>query len=381
MESTKPKVYKVLAVGGGTAGHILPLLSVMEELSIIAKSNNLPLEIHYVGLRSDFTFPELKNASYITARHLISAGKLNRYFTWNHILQAGRVFKGLAQADSLLRKQGFDLIFSKGGYVSVPVALSAAHHKIPIFAHETDLIMGLSNRIVARYAEKVFTAFPRDNGFLANGKYEQSGQPIRKEFCNPDLIDQKLEINGKVISKEKPLIVVIGGSQGSRKINMFVSGIWSDLAQVAQVVHIAGKMEYQEMRVLLKGQKLEDQIILVDYFKDIPALFAHSTLIISRSGGTIFEFACMGKASILIPLSSSAQNHQAKNAEILSINGAALMLDENAMTSDDLLRTVLEVLTDASKRQKIEQAVQEFCKPNAGFFIAKKIYDRLVEEK
>ena len=372
--------FRILAVGGGTAGHIYPLLNVMEELSKLAKERNISLEIHYVGLRSDLSIPELRDSPFLVARHVISAGKLNRYFTWNQLMQAGRVFQGLAQAENLFHRYKFDLVFSKGGYVSVPIALVAARKRIPIYAHETDLVMGLSNRLVARYAEKVFTSFPcEDAHFSDGGKYESSGQPIRKEFGNSDLLDQDLVINGTPISKARPLLTVIGGSQGSRKVNNFVSEIWAELAEFTQVVHIAGKLEYSEMSRLLKEQKLEQKIILLDYYKDIPKLFAHSTLIVSRSGGTIFEFACLKKASILIPLSSAAQDHQTRNAEIFSKSGAAVMMDENAMTSKELLAEIKDLILDDKKRMKMEEAVERFCQLKAGRTIAEKIYERLMK--
>jgi len=166
---------RILAVGGGTAGHIYPILAVFSELGRAVPEGDL--ELHYVGERKDVESELIQKYGQPIQKHIISAGKINRFLTWKHFLQAGRFIKGYAQAERLLSKVKPALIFAKGGYVCAPVILAARRRSIPVFAHETDLIPGVTNRMISRSAVKVFTTFPKEHYHAGSEVHPQGFRP------------------------------------------------------------------------------------------------------------------------------------------------------------------------------------------------------------
>lgn len=356
---------KIVFVGGGSAGHIFPIVALIQEINkkeseALARGDvSAQLELHYIGEKNDLKLISgLVKADNLYV-HEISAGKINRYLTWKHFPQAVRFAKGLFQARGLIAKIKPNIVFAKGGYVSVPVVLAAQRRNIPIYGHETDVVPGMANRLVAKYAEKVFTAFPGEYyKEMPTRKLKYVGQPVREEF---------FEKPNSSESDDKPLIVVIGGSQGAKKINDMMVELWKRLLESAMITQITGMKEYEEIihKADLQSLNGNNGLVLQSFSENIPDLFQKATLVISRSGGTIFEIAASGVPSILIPLSTSAQNHQLLNARVFEEASAAIVLDEDKINSEILLENVLLLLRDNDKRKEIKENVKKFACPNA----------------
>lgn len=361
---------RILFVGGGTVGHINPILAIMEEVQKESASESI-----YVGLETDLASPIIQNSKLAFDRFPIRSGKLNRFLTLKHFSQATNLVIGYAQAHSLLGKLKPNRVFAKGGYVGVPVVLAAADRGIPIFAHETDLVPGLANRLVARYAKTVFTAFPVEMyQKLPKEKLLYVGQPVGSRFYQPQIL-RDIMIENRVVPRDRPLITIIGGSQGAHKLNYLLQAIWAELLETFTLVHLCGVGDYQDLvqrsEALLLGSR--HRLYLDPFSGDIPELFALSTIIVSRSGGTIFEIAAARKPSVLLPLSTAAQNHQAANAALLEKAGAALVFDEREVTPDELLAAIQVLLRSPQRRNELGDNIARFDHPQAAQQIAQTI--------
>jgi UDP-N-acetylglucosamine--N-acetylmuramyl-(pentapeptide) pyrophosphoryl-undecaprenol N-acetylglucosamine transferase len=364
----------ILFVGGGTAGHIQPLFPVMKAVSEIAAKRQRIIRCSYVGLHSDLRSPLMKQLPEGCEVHGITAGKLNRFFTIKHVGQFGRLLAGLVQAERLITRLRPDVVFSKGGYVSIPIALAAKRRGIPIYSHETDVVPGMANRFVARYAKTVFTAFPIEAYTqIPQEKLRFVGQPIRSEFFSPKRVKQ-VQLNGRDIDLEKPVITIVGGSQGSHRLNELVQTAWVSLLEKAQVVQSTGPQEYAyyaEKRSALPVE-LQDNLWVVPFvYDELPTLFKQGTLAISRAGGTLAELAASGTPTILIPLSTAAQDHQNANAHVFAETGAAVVVDERKASGKDLENEAFRLLNNSRRRANLRAAIRRLAKPGAAEEIAK----------
>jgi UDP-N-acetylglucosamine--N-acetylmuramyl-(pentapeptide) pyrophosphoryl-undecaprenol N-acetylglucosamine transferase len=350
----------------------------MEEVHRQSELSGETVECHYVG--------EAKDGELLRARtripfpiHVITAGKLNRHLTWRHMVQAARGARGWVQAERLLTKLQPDLVFAKGGYVCVPVVLAASRRKIPIFGHETDLVPGLTNRLVARYARRVFTAFPTRHYQFSREKLCYVGQPVWGAFRNINA-EVDLVIQGELPGDQRPLITVMGGSQGARAINRAVAALWPRILERTDLLHLSGSRDYVHLVEEAAGlpQPLRRHLFLLPHLHEpLPLALAHSQLVVSRAGGTLFELAALRKPSILIPLPSAAQDHQRANATVLEDAGAAVILEEKNLTPDVLYACLTELLDDGDRRERLSQAIASFDRPDAAADMARELLQAL----
>lgn len=367
-----PRVRSILFAGGGTGGHSTPLLAVME--AIHAKRPEV--QLHFVGLASDVASGSLiAEASLPIITHVITSGKLHRFITINQIVQFFRLGLGLIQAELLVRRLRPDVVFCKGSMVSVPVAWAAARRGIPIFSHETDVVPGLANRMIAGRAARIFTAFPVENyGALPAEKVQYTGQPVRSAFFEAKR-SKEVEIDGVPLKLGLPLITVTGGSQGARRLNEMVSEGWSQLLEKALVVHQTGDLTYKDMeeKATTLPAELRERLVLRPFIKaGFPELFKSSSVVVSRAGGTVTELAASGVPAVLVPLSTAAQNHQAKNAEVLERAGAAVVINEG-LSSEALIAAIINIVEHPEKQEKLRAAITKFARPEAAETIANAI--------
>ena len=358
---------KILFVGGGTTGHIAPLIAVMEAV----KTLNPDAQCSYVGQLGDLSSPVFTDLELECSRHAISAGKLNRFVTPRHLSEVLKLGRGFYEALSLLCALKPDVIFSKGGFVSVPVVMIAHFLGIPVYSHESDVVPGVANRIVARDAELIFTAYPVAHyRKLPTKKLRYVGQPVRERFFDRQQIPD--EVGGQALQHDLPLLVVTGSSQGAHRINTLVSGAWEHLLETFQIVHQCGDHEYRALleAKLALPEKLQHRLALVATLPDLAPYFQKAELVISRSGGVVAELAAARAATILIPLSTAAQNHQWKNAQVLEEANAAVVLDERTLTSVALEAVVDELHQDASRRNELRQAIESFANTKTARAIA-----------
>ena len=302
---------KIILTGGGTAGHVTPNLALLPAL------REEDFEIHYIGSYNGIERRLIEAAS--IPYDGISSGKLRRYFDLKNFSDPLRVLKGYFEARKLMKKYKPDIVFSKGGFVAVPVVLAAKHYKVPVIIHESDMTPGLANRLCIPVAKKVCCNFPETLAMLPKDKAVLSGSPIREELANGNKADG-LSFCG--FNTSKPVIMVIGGSLGANSINIAVRDALPVLLQDFQVVHICGKDKVDEKLNGTAGYKQ------FDYVKsELKDLFAAADIVISRAGAnSICELLALKKPNVLIPLSaSSSRGDQILNARSFERQGFEIL--------------------------------------------------------
>ena len=339
---------RIILTGGGTAGHVTP------NIALIPKLRELGYDIQYIGSYNGIEKELIE--PFGIPYHGISSGKLRRYFSLQNFTDPFRVLKGLSEAKKLIRELKPDIIFSKGGFVSVPVVLAAKHYKIPVIIHESDMTPGLANKICIPAAKKVCCNFPETLNYLPKDKAVLSGSPIREELLTGDRLSG-LQYAG--LSANRPVILVIGGSLGSVTVNHAVRSILPKLLSQFQVIHICGKGNLDESLIGTSGYV---QYEYVD--KPLRHLFAAADLIISRAGAnSICEILALRKPNILIPLSAAAsRGDQILNANSFAKQGFSTVLEEEVLTSDTLYQAVSDTY---KKRTAFIEAMEKSTLNNA----------------
>jgi UDP-N-acetylglucosamine--N-acetylmuramyl-(pentapeptide) pyrophosphoryl-undecaprenol N-acetylglucosamine transferase len=319
---------KIMLTGGGTAGHVTPNLALIPTL----KERNY--DIRYIGSYQGIERKLIEGAK--IPYDGISSGKLRRYFDLKNFSDPLRVIKGYGEALKLMKSYKPDIIFSKGGFVAVPVVLAAKHYKIPIVIHESDMTPGLANKICIPAAKKVCCNFPETLDYLPKDKAVLTGSPIRQELLRGDRLSGLQYAN---LSANRPVIMIIGGSLGSVTINTVVRNILPELLESYQVIHICGKGNLDES---LKGARGYVQYEYAD--APLKHLFAAADLMISRAGAnSICEILAMRKPNILIPLSAAAsRGDQILNAHSFAKQGFSYVLEEENLSENTLMSAIKE---------------------------------------
>lgn len=323
---------RIILTGGGTAGHVTP------NIALIPRLQELGYDIQYIGSYTGIE-KELIEAFHIPY-HGISSGKLRRYFSLQNFTDPFRVLKGLGEAKKLVRELKPDVIFSKGGFVSVPVVLAGKRAKVPVIIHESDMTPGLANKLAIPSATKVCCNFPETLENLPKEKAILTGSPIRQELLSGNKI-AAMEMCG--FSADKPVILVIGGSLGSVAVNTAVRAALPELLEDFQVVHLCGKGKLDESLINTKGYKQ------FEYVKnELRDIFAISDLVISRAGANaICELLALRKPNLLIPLSANAsRGDQILNARSFERQGFSTVLEEEDVTKESLLDSIHKLYQD-----------------------------------
>lgn len=326
---------KIILTGGGTAGHVTPNIALLPGLK------RLGYEVKYIG---SYDGIEKKLIEELGVSYSgISSGKLRRYLSAKNLTDPFRVIKGYSEAKSIIKKYKPDIVFSKGGFVSVPVVLAAKKYKIPVIIHESDMTPGLANKLAIPAATKVCHNFPETADYLPKGKSVLTGSPIRAELLSGN------KLNGLKMcdfTSDKPIIMVIGGSLGAANVNKAVREALPSLISDFQIVHLCGKGKTDDTLNDKKGYKQ------FEYIKDeLKDLFAMSDIIISRAGANaICEIAALKKPSILIPLSARAsRGDQILNANSFKKQGFSEVLEEEELNTTLLVNTIHDVYNNRSK--------------------------------
>lgn len=323
---------KIVFTGGGTAGHVTPNIALIDALLCDGWG------INYVGS------PDSVEQAMITAinipYHVVSSGKLRRYFSWKNFLDPLRIVLGIGQAYRLLRNLNPDVVFSKGGFVAFPVVVGAWLNRIPIVAHESDMSPGLANRLSFPFVNKICVTFAAaKKHFKQQKKVEVTGTPIRQQLFNGNRANG-LSLCG--FNNDKPCLLVIGGSQGANAMNTCVRLALDSLCQRFQVIHLCGK-----------GKVDNAYINKADYCQfeyaneELADFFAASELVISRAGANaLYELLALVKPHVLIPLSQKvSRGDQVQNAHYFQQQGISVVLSDETLTPETLLTAVDEVST------------------------------------
>lgn len=320
---------RIVLTGGGTAGHVTP------NMALIPRLRELGYEISYMGsydgiekrLMEDFDIPY----------YGIATGKFRRYFDPKNFSDPFRVIKGVREARKYLKETKPDVVFSKGGFVSVPVVRAANTLGIPCIIHESDMTPGLANKLCIPVAKKVCCNFPETLQQLPANKAVLTGSPIRQELSAGNK-EAAYRLCG--FDASKPVIMVVGGSLGSAAINQAVRDVLPELLKDFQVVHLCGKEKMDNLLLTTPGYKQ------FEYIKsDMKDLFAMADMVISRAGANaISELLSLKKPNILIPLpSSSSRGDQLLNARSFESQGFSIVIDEDDLTNKLLLEKVQEL--------------------------------------
>ncbi len=333
---------KIILTGGGTAGHVTPNIALLPALK------EAGYEVEYIGSYNGMEKELIEKEG--IPYHGISSGKLRRYFDWKNFSDPFRVIHGYGQARSLIKKIKPAIIFSKGGFVSVPVVLAAKSLHVPAIIHESDMTPGLANRIAMRGAVKICCNFPETLKYLPEGKGVLTGSPIRQQLLHGDR-QKALEFTG--LPGEKPILLIIGGSLGSVFINNAVRGALDELLERFEIIHLCGKGNIDHS---LDGKKGYVQYEYIS--KELPDLFAAADLVISRAGANaICELLALHKPNILIPLSRNAsRGDQILNANSFKKQGFSYVIEEEQVNEKTLSEAIHYV---ADHKDEYKKAMSE----------------------
>jgi UDP-N-acetylglucosamine--N-acetylmuramyl-(pentapeptide) pyrophosphoryl-undecaprenol N-acetylglucosamine transferase len=347
--------------GGGTGGHIYPGLAIITNLKKI-----ISCRVFWIGANTgmDRSIVEEAGVEFFG----IPAGKLRRYISPHNFIDIFKVLAGFFAARKILRRERPALLFSKGGFVSVPPCAAASTLKIPVFTHESDFSPGLATRINLRFAEKVFTAFRDTAGLLSpelRGRAFYAGNPVRPEFRNADAKSGRAFLG---IAGEDPILLVLGASLGARQVNELVRECLPRLKERFVVVHQTGPNAAWDIPA-------DERYKPYSFIRsELPHVIAAAALVLCRSGaGTLWECASLGKPMILIPLAGSGtRGDQVENARYLEKQGAAVVLTGD-VKAGDVAAAAERLAVDTEARTKIAAAASEFAAIDGGRLIAETI--------
>ena len=316
---------KIILTGGGSAGHVTPNLALLPQLQAEG------IEVHYIGTADGIERTIVSERSDITS-HVISSGKLRRYFSWKNFTDPFRVLRGMFQARRIMREVKPAAVFSKGGFVSVPVVIAAHGKHIPVVTHESDYTPGLANKINAKFADKICVTF-EDTLSHVGAKGVHTGTPIRPELYEGDK-ERGLSFLG--FDDKKPILLVMGGSLGAAAVNDAVRAALPKLLLSYDIVHLCGKGKVEESL----AQPGYRQFEYVN--EELPDVFAATDIVVSRAGANaVFEFLALSKPALLIPLPRSAsRGDQILNAGYFARKGFAMVLEQELLTPETLLDAV-----------------------------------------
>ena len=317
---------KIILTGGGTAGHVTP------NLALLPRLKELDYDILYIGGINGMEKDMVKKAG--IAYKGISTGKLRRYFDLKNLTDPFRVIKGLSDALSIIRAYKPDVVFSKGGFVAVPVTIAAWMCRVPVVAHESDMTPGLANKIAAPFAKHICCNFPETLKLLPKKKAVLTGSPIRAELLEGER-GKGLEMAG--FDGVKPVLLIIGGSLGAQHINTAVRAVLDRLLESFDILHICGRGNVDESLRELTGYKQYEFV-----GTELKDLFAAADIFISRAGANaICELLALKKPNLLIPLSAAAsRGDQLLNAASFEKRGFSMVLKEEDMTNENLVAAV-----------------------------------------
>lgn len=374
--------FRVVLTGGGSGGHIYPLIAVAEALQARLAQMNVPVEFSYLGPKDAYSALLAERGVPV---YPIASGKMRRYFSVDNFLDGPKFIIGFFQA---LWKLFFimpDVVFSKGGTGALPVVVAAWFYRIPIAIHDSDAQPGLTNVTSGRFATRVFLSFARAAAFFPQSKVEITGSPLRAELLGERISREAAkEIMG--FDKAQPLVLVVGGSQGAIRINEFVLANLPQFMGMTSVLHQTGPANFAEVEKLAKVALADVpptyRYVAVSYFGaggnggaggaagDMATALTAADVVVARSGSSVCEFAAYGLPAILIPITESANDHQRVDAYEFAATGAAIVIEEANLVPGIFFSQLKNILTDDALRARMSDASSKFFIPGAAEKIA-----------
>ena len=336
------KQKRIVLTGGGTLGHVTP------HLALIPRLKAAGYDIHYIGTAEGMEAEKIRAIDGITY-HAVKSGKLRRYFSWQNFTDPFRVIAGAFQAGHIIGKLKPDVVFSKGGFVAVPVVYGAKLHRVPVLCHESDLTPGLANRLCKPCAKKMVTTFPECAEALGK-KAECVGTPLRPELFSGTR-EKGLSLLG--FDGKKPVLLMMGGSSGAQSVNKALRDALPQLLPDFDVAHLCGK---GNLDPALNGTPGYTQLEFLD--AELPDALAAADLVLSRAGSNaLMEFQALDKPLLLVPYPKGAsRGDQILNAQSFERRGLCKVLLQENMTADTLVAALHETWRD---RDKLREAVKK----------------------
>jgi len=367
---------RIVLTGGGTGGHIFPLVAVARQIRKIAKERGIEtIEFLYIGPAFDSKSEEIFKHEEIQTKYVLT-GKLRRYYSSLNIVDMIKIPIGILQAAWALFKFMPEVIFSKGGYGSFPAMFVSWIYQIPVrVVHESDVVPGIANKITSHFATRIGVAFKETALRFPLKKVAVVGIPTREDLCNQDKATASKFFN---ISSNRQVLLVMGGSQGAETINNAILALLPTLLLKYEIIHLCGEKNYESVKQnsdpILVDQSGDHYHLYPFLTEEMKFAYTLADIIVSRSGAsTIFESAACQKPSILIPLKSSAQDHQRQNAYVYAKSGGAIVIEEDNLTPQILLKRISDVLDNEETRNKMSTNAAAFTKRNSAELMAREI--------
>ena len=352
----------IALTGGGTGGHIFPIIAVVEELRLSGFNDFI-----WIGQKGgkEEVWAHRIGVSFIG----IPSGKLRRYFSFKNFFDLFNILAGFIKSLLILKKKKIDILFSKGGFVSVPPVIAAWLKRIPVVTHESDITPGLANKINARFSKKIFISFEETEKYFKDYNVVITGNPIRREvkIGNPVKGRDFLSLKENI-----PIVLVLGGSLGAASIN---KAVWDTLRKHALTFYLIHQCGHGNKKENFSNV-ISDRYIQIEFFdKEIGDVLMASDLVVSRSGaGAIYEIAYLGKPAIFIPLPlSGSRGEQIKNAQYLKQKNAAFVIDDKNLNGDVLHKKILDLLANPGLMKDLSKNIKAMILKNG----EKKITDEI----
>ena len=372
------QTFRVVLTGGGSGGHAYPLLAVADALRERAARMQFQLDVTYLGPNDTYA-ALFKNAGITVS--FVAAGKIRRYLSFQNIMDIPKFFIGFFQALAKLYVIMPDVIFSKGGTGAFPVVLAGWFYRIPVVIHDSDAKPGLTNVASSFFAKRIFVSFDAATKYFDPNMTIRTGVPVRRAlFANPTTKELAKETLG--FDPAKPLLLVLGGSQGAERINNFIVTNLTAIVKEAQVFHQAGSANFAEVKRLSDAALLEasfaNRYEVVAYLddKNMSLALMAADVALSRTGSTaLFELAAFGVPAILVPHDSGSNGHQRMNAYDFIKDGAGIVIEEPNLLAGIFLSELKSIISNPELQQKMSAAAKQFFVPD----VAETIVDGILE--
>lgn len=371
---------KILLTGGGSGGHFYPVLAVIRALKRIAEDEKF-IDMRLIYLSDSSFEPQIlkeEGVEFVS----VPAGKMRRYFSLLNFLDLFKTAWGILRAFIYIFLQMPDVIFAKGGYASFPALISAKLFRIPVVIHESDAVPGKVNRWAGSFAKRIAISYPESAKYFPHRPAALIGNPIRARVLGGNLEEAQTIFGYEIL----PTILVLGGSQGSAKINNVLVDVLPDLLKDFRIIHQCGINNFDEVNkrtgVILQKDPFKNRYRLFPFLDEniLRSAAVISNLIVSRAGaGAIFEIAAWRKPSILIPIRNSAQDHQRQNAYAYARAGGAMVIEEENLTPHLLLAEIRKLSYDQPRLEKMRLSASNFAKTDAADVLAREIISLALE--
>lgn len=365
---------KIILCGGGSGGHFYPLIAVTESIrDIVHEKKLLQAKIYYLA-------PNPYNAGVLFDHEIefkkIYAGKVRRYFSIKNFFDMVKSFFGFIQTFFKVFFIYPDVIFSKGGFMSLPVVFAGKLLGIPIIIHESDSVPGRANMLAGKYAKEIAVSFAEAESYFPKEKVFWTGHPIRKDIMKASKEGAKEYLG---LNNDLPVVVIFGGSLGAKKINDTIIDSLPELIKKYQVIHQTGKLNFEEVSklstIVLENSEYKDRYKIFDYLNSVALRMCAgiADVIISRGGSTLFEISVWGVPSIIIPITDSNGDHQRKNAYNYARTGASIVIEEDNLTPEILQTEINDIITNKERNEYMREGTKKFAKNDAAQKIAEEI--------